>query len=185
MSIYTTIARPYAKAAFEYAVAHKAVEAWAIFLQKAALIVSDQRVVNLFSNPQVTSKQKIDFLEALFEEGTKGQRNIDKEQMNFIRILSTYQRLIAIPEITLFFEKYVRESNKIIDVNVVSAFPMDDDQEQRLVKALKIRLQQDIKLNVEIDPAIIGGAVIRTDNNLVIDGSCREQLDLLRQALLA
>jgi F-type H+-transporting ATPase subunit delta len=66
----------------------------------------------------------------------------------------------------------------IADVQVISAFPLEAGQRERLAKALQKRLRCEIRLSCEVDPHLIGGAVVRA-GDMVIDGSLRARLERL------
>jgi ATP synthase F1 delta subunit len=64
----------------------------------------------------------------------------------------------------------VAEDGNIADVEVVSATALDERQQQRLAAALRTRLRRDVRLHCAVDPALIGGAVVRS-GDMLIDGS--------------
>ena len=93
-------------------------------------------------------------------------------------------RLAYLPEISALFNKLKDAAQGVADVTVTSAAPLDANQKQKLAAALHRRLKRTVRLHCEIDPALIGGAVLRS-GDLVIDGSLRTRLDRIGYELTA
>jgi F-type H+-transporting ATPase subunit delta len=167
-----TIARPYAKAAFELAREHDAYGRWSQILAGAAAVVADERVARLLSSPRVTSAEIVELLAEA--SGAAG----DEQGKNFFNTLAQNRRLGLLPEIAQIYEAMRAEIENVADVNVVSAVQLDEAQRQRLATALKKRLNRDVRLHCEVDPSLIGGAVVRS-GDFVIDGSLKARLDRL------
>jgi F-type H+-transporting ATPase subunit delta len=178
MADKSTIARPYAKAAFEEARDHRRLGPWSEALRTATAIVSDSRVESLLGNPRVTAEE----LAALVIEIAGPQ--LDEEGRNFVRTLADNGRLALLPEISVHFEELKSEAEGVIDVTVTSAAPLDESQRAKLAVALERRLGRSIRLQCATDPALIGGAVLRA-GDLVIDGSLRGRLERIAYELTA
>jgi len=159
-----TIARPYAKAAFARARGAGQLEAWSHALAVAAFTAGDTRVKALFGNPHVTPEQ----LAAFFAE--IGGASYDDGMRNFIATLAANRRLGFLPEIADAFEQLRAEHERKVDVTVTSAVALSDTQRDKLVAALARRLSREVRLHCELNPALVGGAVLKADD-LVIDGS--------------
>jgi F-type H+-transporting ATPase subunit delta len=172
MAEKATIARPYAKAAFESAHQHNALERWSTVLATASSVVQDERVAGLLSSPRVTPEQ----LSGLIGEIVGG--NLDEQTRNFLATLASNRRLALLPEIASMYEGLRAEAENTADVQVVSAVELNEAQKQRLVSALKKRLQREVRLHVEVDASLIGGAIVRA-GDFVIDGSLKARLDRL------
>ncbi len=69
-----------------------------------------------------------------------------------------------------------------VDVDLTTAFALDDAQQEKLAKALSSKLGREVKLTSRVDKSIIGGVVVRS-NDLVIDGSVRARLAKLAEAM--
>ncbi len=176
MSGYLTIARPYAKAAFEYACEHEAIADWGLFLQRLDFVVRDERAADFLSNPQILKQQKVEFLE--FLAGDK----ISPEQKHFLKILAQYGRILCLPALADLYDQYAKKQQNLLDVEVSTPYPLDESEKQNLQKALEIRLGKSIAMSVIEDKDLIGGAVIRA-GDFVIDGSIRAKLKRLRKLL--
>jgi F-type H+-transporting ATPase subunit delta len=167
---FTSIARPYAFAAFEFALAKNALSAWEELLQAAALVAKDRLVVRLMASPAVNHKQLADlFCDVLAS-------NLDDDRKNFIRLLAEHKRYAVLPEIAEQFVQYRAEHEKKVKVEVTSAIPLDEQQKSKLSQALAKRLQLQVTLACTVDPALLGGAIVRA-GDMVIDGSVRGKLN--------
>ncbi|HEX5961368.1 MAG TPA: F0F1 ATP synthase subunit delta [Rhodanobacteraceae bacterium] len=171
-----TLARPYARAAFEIAAAHGTQAEWAEQLAFAAEVAAVPRVVALFGDPRVSTGA----LASLFVRAGGAD---DSAFMRFLGILADNHRLRELPEIAALFEQMKRDAEHVLKVKVRSAVPLDDAEAARLVEALKRRFGSDIQLERSVDPAVLGGAVIDAGET-VIDGSLKSRLAKLETALM-
>jgi F-type H+-transporting ATPase subunit delta len=178
MSDKTTIARPYARAAFAAAQARGALGAWSEALHTAATVVADSRVASLLGNPLVTSEQLADLVLGI------GADNLGAAWEELMLTLAQNRRLGILPEIATLFDTLKDESEGVVDVTVTAATELDDKQRHALTDALRRRLRREVRLHSAVDPALIGGAVIRA-GDLVIDGSLRTRLERLAFELSA
>lgn len=178
MADKSTIARPYAKAAFEEARDRGRLGPWSQALRTAAVVVSDSRVAELLGNPRVTAEELADLVAGL------SGAELDQEGRNFVSALADNHRLALLPEISARFDELKSEAEGVIDVTVTSAAPLDEAQRGALSAALERRLKRSVRLQCQTDPALIGGAVLRA-GDLVIDGSLRANLERIAYALTA
>ncbi len=178
MSDKTTIARPYAKAAFEQARGENRLGPWSESLRVAATVVADPRVQELLGNPRVTSSQLAQLLIDI------AGPQLGEHGANFVRTLADNHRLAYLPEIAALFDEMKDEAEKVIDVTVTSAAPLDDTQRKNLAAALERKLKRGIRMQCHTDPSLIGGAVLQA-GDLVIDGSLRSQLNRITYELTA
>lgn len=172
MAEKATIARPYAKAAFESARLHKAFDRWSTVLATASSVVQDERVARLLSSPRVTPEQLSGLIADILGA------DADQHSRNFLATLADNRRLALLPEIAGMFETLRADAENTVDVQVTSAVQLDDAQKQRLGAALKKRLKREVRLHCEVDESLIGGAIVRA-GDFVIDGSLKARLDRL------
>jgi F-type H+-transporting ATPase subunit delta len=165
----TTIARPYAAAAFEYALAKKALPAWEMLLQSAASITRDPSIKKLLVSPKAAKKALGDLYCDLLAP------QLDTEKTNFVRLLAENSRLIALPEIAALFAIARAEAEKKLTVTVSSADELSDAYKQKLVGALTKRLDREVELQCDVDTNLLGGVIVRAGDT-VIDGSIRGKL---------
>jgi F-type H+-transporting ATPase subunit delta len=178
MADNSTIARPYARAAFEEAAQQKRLEPWSQALHIGAAVVEDPRVVALLGNPHVTPEQL-----AQLVTGIAG-RKLGDEGANFVRTLAANRRLAVLPEIATRFDELKDLAEGVADVTITSAAPLDAEQQRTLAAALERRLKRTVRMHRVTDPALIGGAVVQS-GDLVIDGSLRTRLERIAYELTA
>ncbi len=176
MSQLTTLARPYARAAFETAIADGSLKTWSSALGLLAALSQDSRVAGYLSDPSHNTGEQAQALIDLCGN------ELDAKAQNFVLVLAANKRLVLLPEISALFDELKADYEKTVDVEVISAFGMDQSAESSLVAALKKRLQRDVKLNVTVDRALIGGMIVRA-GDLVIDGSVRGRLNKLAESI--
>ena len=179
MSDSTTIARPYAKAVFELAVAHKNLGEWSTWLNLLSQAVLNSESKTFIENPVSTSEQHAVLLSAVLE---KALGNIPELASHFVRILADNNRLAILPEMTAIFEVMRSDFEKTMTVDVLTFSEMDKSQQEKLVDTLSKKLQRQVALDIIVDPSLLGGAVIKA-GDMVIDGSVRGKLDKLQAEL--
>lgn len=166
----TTIARPYAMAAFEYALAKQELPGWETMLKSAAALAEDKSVARLLAAPNVSAEK----LANLFCEILTPVASTEKK--NFIRLLAENRRLRVLPNIVKTFEALRAQYEKTLDVQVTSAVDLDANYKKTLADALTKRLHRTVSLQCTVDPNLLGGVVVRA-GDLVFDGSVRGKLN--------
>ncbi|MDI1351704.1 MAG: F0F1 ATP synthase subunit delta [bacterium] len=180
MSDSTTIARPYAKAIFEHALAENKLAQWSEYLHALAQTVLTPQAAQFIANPASTDEQHIDLLQSVSGSAHQSYESLN----NLIHLLAVNKRLMLLPEIKSLYEIHRAEQEKTLDVDVISFSSVSPEQQQQMITSLSKRLQRKVSLNISIDPSLLGGAVIRA-GDLVIDGSVRGKLNKLRTGLAA
>ncbi|KXS38222.1 F0F1 ATP synthase subunit delta [Modicisalibacter tunisiensis] len=177
MAETSTVARPYAKAAFEFAHTQGALEAWSEMLTLAAGVIADDAMRSrVLDNPRLSGAEKADIVLDV------GGEAFSEEVRNFLRTLGQSHRLAALPDIAEQFEQLKAEQEKRLEVTIVSAFPLDAAQQDTLASALAKRLNREISITTQVDRALMGGVILRAGDT-VIDGSVRNRLARLRDTL--
>ena len=177
MSEWTTIARPYAQAAFDYAVENKTVAQWQEMLVFTAEVSKNETVKSLLTGSVAAEK-----LADIFN-GVCGEQ-LDQQGQNLVKVLAENRRLQALPEISVLFNLLKADFDKEIDVDITSAVKLKKQQQTDLGKSLEKRLARKVKLNCSVDPELIAGVLIKAGDT-VIDGSLRSKLNRLSDALQA
>lgn len=177
MTDFTSIARPYARAAFDCATDENNMDAWSALLKQAVRIMKEKSMQNLLKNPcidkMVAYECLLEFCKAVIFPFGK----------NFLKLMAVNQRLLVLPEVEDLFERYKAELAKEVTAYAISAVPLTKMEEQTLKKILSERLQSHIKLDHHTDKNLLGGLVVRV-GDLVIDDSVRGKLERLRATLV-
>ena len=181
MAEEATVARPYARAAFEYALAGKSLSAWSTFLGGAATAVRDERVAPLIGNPHVRTDELVELLAGV-ALGVGDASGVGEHGRNFLRLLADNGRFALLPQIAQQFELLRAKHESTVDVDLVSAVPLTPEQQQKFAAALTKRLARTVRLHLSVDPKLIGGAVVRA-GDFVIDGSLQGRVERLSSAI--
>jgi F-type H+-transporting ATPase subunit delta len=184
MADNNTVARPYAQAIFDLALASGELAAWSDSLSTAGQLLADDGLVRYLGAPQLNDEQRLEFLTGLFKEAKSIQLSGgDKKGANFLKLLLENRRVNVLPEISEHFEVLKAKTENSVDATITSASTLSKVQTDQIASALKARLGRDVKITTEIDETLIGGAVIRA-GDVVIDGSLRARLEGLANALI-
>lgn len=178
MAELSTIARPYAEAAFEIASAKRALPAWSQMLELVEAVASEARMRVALANPTLGDDAK----ESLFLS-ICGER-LDADARSFVRVLIEADRIGLAREIREVFEKRRHDAEGVARASIESAMPLSDADLAALKAALERRFGRKIEASVSVNPALIGGARI-TVGDTVIDDSVAGKLAAMQNALTA
>jgi F-type H+-transporting ATPase subunit delta len=176
MAEKSTLARPYAQAIFAIADEQKRLSEWSQMVGLAALVVEDPAMAALIGNPRVSDDRLVALIIDICADG------LDKLGQDMIRVLAENDRLDVLPEISVQYEAYRAEAEKVVQAQVTSAYPVTEAQQQSIITALKQRLGREVSLECQVDESLLGGAIIRAGDT-VIDGSVTGHLDRLTHTL--
>ncbi|ECL0471444.1 MULTISPECIES: F0F1 ATP synthase subunit delta [unclassified Moraxella] len=200
MADLSTLARPYAKAAFDYAKEHHAVNEWQDYLNVMNAIVSDKAFADYINNPAVAAQAKVATLKDLYNQSSpedsntvfktlstaiEGGAQADSNAfVNFLTQLAEQDRLALLPSINERFGLLKAADAKEVHAYVTSAYPLTQVQEQLIEHRLATSLGAKVVLHVNVDPALIAGVTIKVGDK-VIDDSVRGKLKQLKTQLTA
>jgi F-type H+-transporting ATPase subunit delta len=172
MAERATVARPYAKAAFAWARENGRLDAWSGWLGTARAVVESDDYRAFESSPGTGRQQLRDLVANVCGDA------LDANGRALLDLLAENDRIDYLPEIAAHFDELKAAHENVADVEVVSAAVLNDAQRERLAGALRARLRRDVRLHCTVDPALIGGAVVRS-GDLLIDGSLAHKLQRL------
>lgn len=147
-------------------------------LAALALVARDPRVLSAIGDPALSDAQAA----GVFISVLAG--NLDAAAENFVRLLAENRRLELLPEIRQQYESLKNEREGVVEVEVISAFELADDQVADLVARLEKKTGRKVRASLRVDKELIGGVKIVLGDR-VIDGSARAQLAALETALKA
>jgi F-type H+-transporting ATPase subunit delta len=175
MSDMTTIARPYAKAAFDFAVEKGELAQWAEMLTFTAEVANNDTIQDVLDCGYAADKLTEIFISVCGEQ-------LNEFGQNLIKVMAENGRLKALPDVCDEFLFLKNEHEKTIDAEVTSAVALDDSQLAAISAKLEERLERKVKLNCSVDETLIAGVVIRA-GDLIIDNSVRGKLNRLSDTL--
>lgn len=176
MAELTTVARPYARAAFEFARGEDQLAAWSTMLALVAAVVDDAAFKQYIARPTLSGAQQADAIVKVCGD------QLNAGVTAFISNLAANKRLAALPTISSLFEALRAEAEGAVDVDVTSAFALSEEQTQALAQVLTQKLSRQVHVTTAVDASLIGGAVIRAGDT-VIDASIKGKLGKLRANL--
>jgi F-type H+-transporting ATPase subunit delta len=174
----STVARPYAEAAFKLAEEAGALAKWAEMLGALALVARDERVRRAIANPNLSDEQAA----GVFIAVLAGKLSAEGE--NFVRVLAHNKRLELLPLMHEQFEALKNERESVIEAELQTAFELSDAQVSDLVQRLERKTGRKVRARIEVSKDLIAGVRILLGDK-VIDGSARAQLAALEAALKA
>ena len=175
MSELTTVARPYAKAVFDFAVEAKAMDSWLSQLTFAAEVAQDDTIIGYISGGASVEQAQTLFLNVCGEQ-------VDSQGQNFLKVMAKNERLLVLPQVLEQFIELKAEFEQEVTVDVTSAVEVTAEQKTTLSAALEKRLARKVKLNCFVDVSIVSGLVIKA-GDMVIDGSVKGKLNRLATTL--
>jgi F-type H+-transporting ATPase subunit delta len=179
MAEKATIARPYARAAFEHAQERHALAAWSQLLVAGAAVAATPGAASLFGNPRVTADELVELIAGVAADSGV---TVPPDARSFLGVLAHEHRLALLPEIAEQYEARRAEAENTIDVEVTTAMALKPEQRALLEAALGKRFGRTVRLTERVDATLIGGAVVRA-GDLVIDGSLRGRVARLEQQI--
>lgn len=178
MAELATLARPYARAAFEVAL-ERGDDALPRFSYELALLtgcVQEPRLRAELISPSRSAAEKAELIGKIFGD------ELSAHGQNFVALLAEQDRLGLLPEIQRQYEQQRAAYERVLEVEVVTAREIPAEAEQTLAERLSRRFERKVEITQRIDAALIGGVVIRAGDT-VIDGSVKGRLVRLAEAL--
>ena len=170
-------ANRYAKALIEVLYPDKAEAGLDQLRQFASLLQDQPDARRLFENPTVpTDRRKVLLNQIADSTGASA------EVRNFIGILIERNRLGILDEIIAAYEKFFDARMGVVRAIVTTAQPLDAAQQDQLAATLSSVTGKQVRMTVEVDPELIGGAVARVGST-IYDGSLRQQLETFKSRL--
>ncbi len=178
MAELSTIARPYAEAAFRIAKSGD-LNAWNALIAEMGAVADRPEMRALVLDPNVGS----DTLYGVFAGVLKSP--LTSEGQNFLRLLVENDRVAALPEIASQFAALKNKLEGSAEAEITTAFPMSDAQVNELVGGLAKKFGGlKLKSRVNVDASLIGGVRVVVGDE-VFDTSIKAQLERMRISLMA
>ena len=171
-------AKRYAQAIFSLGKERGTLDAWQSDLALLANVVADGRVSHYLTNPSIPKERKIEVLESALDV------TVQPGQLACLRLLVERDRMTLLPEVRELVDDQVRAERGIAIAAVTTADPLNEAEQDLVREKMEEITGQQIQLDLEIDPEIIGGIIIRVGDQ-VIDGSVRNKLEKMRTRLMA
>lgn len=178
MARRSTTARRYAEAAFEVAMRDGTLERWRAELDLAASLAGDRRALAILANPAISVEKRAVALDDLLSD------RVSQPVMNLLQLMLRRARIEDVARVASQFQRLDDERQGIVHATVTAASELTQDEIRELTARLERSTGGRIALEVEVDPSLLGGLVVRVGDRM-IDGSVRGRLQRLRNQLLA
>ena len=171
-------ARRYAQAIFRMALEQKDLNRWQSDLRKVAAMMKDSALLSLITNPKITGEEKTKTL-------TQRLGDVNPLAIKLVLLLAAKGKLSLIDDVAEEYQVLVDnyrgiEGTEIAEVT--TAIPLDNDYQLKIAQRITDIVGKPVLLRPKVDPAIIGGIIIRVGDKL-IDGSIRSKLAALKKDL--
>jgi F-type H+-transporting ATPase subunit delta len=178
MAEISTIARPYAVAAYKLGKEQGALAKWSEMLSFAKAIVNDAQMQAYIQDPKVLDADlEVNFLKVCGDA-------LNEHGQNLVKLLVEYGRLPILPAISEAFEALKAIDEGSLDAEIIAAVKLSAAEVKDLVTRLEAKFGKKIEAHVSVDPEIIGGIKIIVGDT-VIDASVKGQLQNLAYSLTA
>jgi F-type H+-transporting ATPase subunit delta len=167
-----TIARPYAEAVFKLARKSNSLSSWSEMLKLITAIVSEKQVKALIGNPQVPLQKLREIILGICDG------KLSNEGKHLVSLLIENNRLSILPQLSDLYDQLKAQHESVLEARIISAFPLDADQLQKLISVLETKFQRKVSVNGEL----IGGVRIEIGDQ-VIDSSVYGKLEAMAAAL--
>ena len=169
----------YAGALFELALDNKAVDAVRTDLDRFdAMLNESADLARLVRSPVFGADEQLKALSTILEKA-----GIGGIAANFLRVVTTNRRLFAVRDMIRAYRGLVARHRGEVSAQITVAEPLNDNNVNALKDALKtVTGGKDVDLNVKVDPAIIGGLIVKVGSRMV-DSSLRTKLNAIKFAM--
>ena len=176
MSEKSTVARPYAQAVFELALADGKLDEWSNMLGLLGAVVQDPQIREFCASFRLERHKLVDLLLDI------GESHLDEHCRNLVKVLADNRKIGLLPEIHHEYLRLKSAHEGRVQVEVISTYAVKPPQKQQITEALKARLGKEVELNVSIDRKLLGGWLIRIGDQ-VLDLTARGRLEQLAAEL--
>lgn len=168
-------AKRYAQAAFAIARERGQVDLWGLELWVAEEALQNEELRALLEQAAIPMSRKA----RIIADVLKGVNSLVQ---NLVCLLVSRRRLSLISGIRQEYTRLVDVYHGRERVQVVSAVPLDTDEQERVTRLLREMVGREVVLESRVDPETLGGLVIQVGDKL-IDGSVRGRLEGLKESL--
>ena len=177
-SLVSGVAERYANAFFELALEQKSLAEVEKDLDRfSALIAESTDLARLVRSPVFSAEEQTRAIAAVLDKA-----GIGGLVANLLKVTAGNRRLFAVADIVTAFKRLAARNRGEVSAEVTSAEPLSDRHVAALKDALKASLGKDVTLQTRVDPALIGGLIVKVGSRMV-DGSLRTKLNSLKLAM--
>jgi F-type H+-transporting ATPase subunit delta len=172
------LARRYTTAAFELAVADKALDKVSADLEnlKSGLL-GDEKTARFLNSPLLTAEKQVEFI-----KGAVKELKLNSITQNFLLVVARNRRLGNLAKIIEAFQEKIAEEKGEVSAKIISATELDNAQVKKISDDLGKKTGKQVIVKVEVDPSIIGGLIVKI-GSAMYDYSVKTKLNRLAEQL--
>lgn len=175
---FSGIAGRYARALLELAEETKSVDTVAADLAALkGMVLTSPDLARFVQAPVFSREDQKKGMAALLKEA-----GASKLTTQFVLLLAAKRRLFVLMDAIRAFESQIAKEQGVIDAEVTAARPLANSEVAALKETLKATLGREPRLDMAVDPAILGGLVVKVGSRM-IDSSLRTKLNAMRLAM--
>ena len=168
----------YAKALYELAGEEKVLDPVLNDIKTIQTIIDQSAEFSAFlENPLIKESQKRTLIETIFK------KSIQSLSLRFLNMLIENKRESFLPGICRYFIHLYKESQGINEAVIITAQPLDDKHRKDVFEVIGKKFRKNIELTERVDPAIIGGFILRIEDHQV-NASLQAQLNKIKRELI-
>jgi len=170
-----TSAKRYAQAAFQLALEGDSLDQWAEDLAQASDGIANEAFRTFLQHAKVPYLRKIDVISQVLS-------TISPLVRNLLALLISRGLIDRVPAVERQYRRLLDQHRGRVQVEATSAVVLEDAQRLRITQLLERLIRTEVVLATQVDPAILGGLVLRIEDRLM-DGSARTRLNDLRRSM--
>lgn len=140
------------------------------------VIKDNEEYIQLLLSPNLPRDEKIGLIDSAFS------CRVSDYVLSFLKLLCEKGRIELLEECIDNYEKLYNQINSVIKARVVSAVSLTDEEKNKIIEKLQQKTKHKVELMCTVDPSILGGIVIHTDD-AVIDGSLRRKMHDVKEVI--
>lgn len=168
----------YATALFDLALETGSADTVAADLKSfESMLQASPDLKRLVRSPVFTADDQSRAVEAILSKA-----GVSVTTLNFFKLIARNRRLFAVEDMIRGFRGLLARHRNEVSAQVTSATPLNDTQLAQLRDTLKSSVGRDVQMSTKIDPAILGGLVVKIGSRM-IDSSLKTKLNNLKFAM--
>jgi F-type H+-transporting ATPase subunit delta len=172
------VAKRYASALFNLALARGKVESFDAQAQFLEEVFADAQVRRFFESPRIPADTK----KQVAQRQLMGR--VDPVMLNLVKLLVDKRRISFLRQILREFDALTDIQRGVEEVSIVSAIPLDDASREAILNEIRrFTSYEELRVSTEVDSGVLGGVKVKLGDNLVIDGTVSSKLRMLKQHL--
>ncbi len=142
-----------------------------------AMLDASADLRRVIRSPVISAEDQAKALDAVL-----GKAGVSDLTAKFFKLIARNRRLFAVADMMRDFRALLARERGEVSADVASAHPLTPEQLTALKDALRVQIGKDVQVNTRVDPALLGGLVVKVGSKM-IDSSLRTKLNNLKVAM--